>query len=280
MIKFFLRIIYYTLYDLLKIVINIRSKYNFIILTPRLISILLNNVLIYEKKTKKIFFQKTRNLNDITTVFEIFSEESYNIQNFEIYENIKIYYNNVLKNNKKPLIIDCGSNIGSSTSYFSKIYNRSSIVLIEPDIKSFCFSKKNINYKELLEINSAINSSSTPINFLCDPNNSRASKVIEDKGMLVQSITVKKILHKFDLNKFEPFLIKIDIEGFEKNLFSSNYEWINDFKILIIEIHDWMLSGRHNSMNFINAIAETMKDNKKRDLLISGENLISVRIDE
>ena len=38
-----------------------------------------------------------------------------------------------------------------------------------------------------------------------------------------------------------PFLIKFDIEGFGKDVFINNLEWLKKFKIIIIEIHDWML---------------------------------------
>ena len=76
------------------------------------------------------------------------------------------------------------------------------------------------------------------------------------------------------------FLIKIDIEGFESMLFSKNYEWINEFKVIIVEIHDWMLPKESNSFNLLNALVQTMNKKNKRDLLISDENLISIRIDE
>ena len=35
----------------------------------------------------------------------------------------------------------------------------------------------------------------------------------------------------------------------DKNLFMNNYEWIDKFKIIIIELHDWMLPNEANSYN-------------------------------
>ncbi len=75
-----------------------------------------------------------------------------------------------------------------------------------------------------------------------------------------------------------PFLIKIDIEGFEKDLFQENIEWMNKFKVIIVEIHDWMVPSKSISASFISSLNKTMKI-KKRDLIINGENLISVRND-
>lgn len=41
-----------------------------------------------------------------------------------------------------------------------------------------------------------------------------------------------------------PFIIKIDIEGFEDDLFSKNTEWVERLPLLLIETHDWMLPNR------------------------------------
>ena len=77
--------------------------------------------------------------------------------------------------------------------------------------------------------------------------------------------------------KFQPFLIKIDIEGFEQELFSKKIEWMDKFEIIIIEIHDWMLPTKSISSNFIRSLAKTL-NKSKRDLIIRGENLISIKI--
>ena len=90
-----------------------------------------------------------------------------------------------------------------------------------------------------------------------------------------KTITVNHLLKNY--KKMNPFIIKIDIEGFEENLFKKNIEWMSKFKIIIIEIHDWMIPSKSISGNFINALAKISKKNK-RDLIIQGENLISIRI--
>jgi len=39
-----------------------------------------------------------------------------------------------------------------------------------------------------------------------------------------------------------PFIAKIDIEGFEHELFSKKTDWIKDFYPITLEIHDWMMT--------------------------------------
>ena len=120
---------------------NLFLKNNFIIIYPRIVGIILNNIKIYDKSNKK-FLILGRNYSDILTVYEIFSEENYNLKKYFIFDKVNKYYNENLNNNKVPIIIDCGSNIGASSVYFSKIFNKSKIALIEPDYESFIFSKK------------------------------------------------------------------------------------------------------------------------------------------
>ena len=72
-------------------------------------------------------------------------------------------------------------------------------------------------------------------------------------------------------------MIKIDIEGHESDLFKKNTEWFDKFKVIIIEIHDWMLPGKSISRNYFNTLSEAMKKNN-RDVIIRGENLISIKL--
>lgn len=52
-----------------------------------------------------------------------------------------------------------------------------------------------------------------------------------------------------------PFIAKIDVEGFEKDLFSNNTEWLADVFVVHIEPRDWMLPGAGSSFTFQRALA-------------------------
>ena len=71
-----------------------------------------------------------------------------------------------------------------------------------------------------------------------------------------------------------PYIAKIDIEGFEKDLFSKNTDWITLFPIIIIELHDWLMPREGSSNNFLRSIAQ-----HDRDFLPFGENIISIAHD-
>ena len=89
----------------------------------------------------------------------------------------------------------------------------------------------------------------------------------------IEVISINSILSK---NKdLIPFIIKIDIEGFEDDLFSANTEWVERFPLLIIETHDWMLPKQRNSGQFLKVISS-----QNRDFIHKGENIYSISNEE
>ncbi len=276
--KSLIRQLYYFFYDLFSIIRNCNTDHNFIIITPRILSLIIKKVFIYDKINKEILTQYVRDKYDILTVYEIFSIESYNLKKFKIWKDISRKYQKYQDEKLIPLILDCGSNIGSSTEYFQRIFKGSYATLIEPEEKNFNFANKNLSNKNNKLLNLVISNEEKDYFFEQDFKDSRAARVTGNQGTKIKSITINKILDDFPHNKYQPFLIKIDIEGFEAQLFSENYQWMNKFNIIIIEIHDWMLPGVANSHNFINALNQITNKDNKRDLIISGENLISIKI--
>ena len=84
----------------------------------------------------------------------------------------------------------------------------------------------------------------------------------------VTAITMADILGKFKSTRYEPLICKIDIEGGESDLFSANDAWIDQFPLIIIELHDWLLPGTSNSKNFLSAISK-----RNFDIVYRGENM-------
>jgi hypothetical protein len=71
----------------------------------------------------------------------------------------------------------------------------------------------------------------------------------------VRIVSVPQILDDFPPEKYSPLILKIDIEGGEKELFSGDVGWLDRIPLLIIELHDWLLPGEANSQNFLRAIS-------------------------
>ena len=254
----------------------LNKKHRFIILSPNLTNLKFYKTIIFDKRNKTFFTYYIRNKYDYITVIEIYFYQSYTIKNFKFYNKAFI---ELIK--KKLLIIDCGSNIGCSTNFFLNDYENSKIISIEPDMNNFEMLVKNVKNNERVKlINTAISNEVINFEVQGDPTNledSRGKNIVDVlDNNLPKSIKINDILSQKENKDYFPYLIKIDIEGYENNLFESNTEWVDQFKIIIIELHDWMLPGKSSSKNFFKVIAESMKKHN-RDMVIKGENLISIK---
>ncbi len=99
----------------------------------------------------------------------------------------------------------------------------------------------------------------------------RAVKVgVDSDGDGITTLTIPEIL---DIEGWSTVdLLKIDIEGAEKELFEhpSHRDWQGRFRILVVELHDWLKPGC--SMAFFRAIVSL----KKVEMSLSGENMIII----
>jgi FkbM family methyltransferase len=259
------------LLDLIKSIFN--KKKRFCIFNLNIFFKFFNFLIIFDKNNKNFFKVYFITFFDLITIRNCFFSEEYNILKLDYFKKIKNIHNI-----KKKLIVDCGSNIGCSSLFFNKIFPNSNLICIEPDKTNYDLLKKNCHKKNFYKINSAILSKNC-IYSNVHQNDNRAHSVICDNKQKNKSVTINNILSKFKESDYDYFLIKIDIEGSEMDLFSQNYHLIKKFKIIIIELHDWLYPGKGVSKNFFKFINEQNKQKKfKRDIINFGENLIAIRV--
>lgn len=58
---------------------------------------------------------------------------------------------------------------------------------------------------------------------------------VQDKGIEVDGISIPTLLYKFSISRLN--ILKMDIEGAEKLIFSKPDEWLHRVDLIIIEIH-------------------------------------------
>ena len=155
------------------------------------------------------------------------------------------------------VIIDAGANIGLAAIYFANKYPDSKIISIEPEASNYQQLKKNIeNYKNVFPLNKGLSNKIETLNVIDEGIGSWGfttsqvdEKIKESKGVMntIETITISEIMEQ---NNFEYIdIAKIDIEGYEKELFQSNYEdWVPKTRCIIIELHDRIKQGCSKSL--------------------------------
>jgi FkbM family methyltransferase len=257
------------LFDLIRSFFNKKKRYY--IFNFNFFFIFYDFLIIFDKKERKCFKIYFETYFDLLTIRNSFFLEEYNL--FRI-----SYLKKKLTNNlDKKLIIDCGANIGTSSIFFQKLFSNSKIITIESNEKNFSLLKKNCD-NNFYNINCAIASDNFFYKDIEKLDNRGNTIQISDIPTQKRSVTINEIINLYKETDYNFFLIKIDIEGNEKDLFSKNTEWVNKFKIIIIELHDWMIPENQISSSFLRCISKlNEQSNCRRDLLIFGENLISIK---
>ncbi len=151
------------------------------------------------------------------------------------------------------VIIDAGSNIGLSVIFFANQYKTSKIFCIEIEKDNFRMLKKNMtDYQDVILYQAALWDSETSFTILDNNSGRWGFTVVEDvncelAGQKIKSITIDQIIKTHEITCID--ILKIDIEGAEKELFSGNYElWLPITKVIMIELHDRMKIGCSKSV--------------------------------
>ncbi len=225
---------------------------------------------------------RLRRRSDWITFEEIFVKECYDLRRLQRYPELIDTYRSIVAEGPAPLIIDAGANVGLSSHYFQALFPESLVVALEPEPSNFeilSYSLKDNPSTLCLEAGLAgedrtlavVDSGLGSRGFRTTetgPNDGEAQAGAGVPGFSVPSLIAKAR----EQRPIVPFLIKIDIEGFEQEVFSANSDWIDDFPLLIIELHDYMLPSTANSQNFLKAISS-----RNRDFVHIDENVFSIR---
>lgn len=145
----------------------------------------------------------------------------------------------ILDEIKNPdLIIDCGSNVGYSSAYFLSRYPAAEVIAIEPE--SGNFQQLAINLapysNRVRTIQAGVWSKSTRLALTrADMGNEWGFQVEEDPCGQLIALDINSILRSSGRSRIS--LVKIDIEGSEIEVFSSNVEWIDSTDAIVIELH-------------------------------------------
>jgi len=145
------------------------------------------------------------------------------------------------------IIVDAGANIGMATLYFHNRYPSARIFAIEPDPSNFELLSKNCDgLPNVTCIKAALWPTATPLSIV-DPDAERWSLSVQpavhgSEHKSVDPITIPGLLARFQIDQID--LLKLDIEGAERELFLSGAEeWLGQVGMICVEFHDRFKDG-------------------------------------
>jgi FkbM family methyltransferase len=174
-------------------------------------------------------------------------------------------------------IIDAGANIGLRTIWFANIFPEANIIAIEPEKTSFDLLQRNTAfYPNVRCIQAGLWKNDAYLK-IRNPNDEPWAFIIDEltdneiRNDNIHGITIEHLMKEYAINNID--ILKIDIEGSEKEVFENSAQWINSVNVFFIELHDRMKNGCAKS--FFNAVGHL-------DYIflpeINGDNIIVKRL--
>lgn len=229
-----------------------------------------------DMENKSILRIYGRGNEDVVSIIQVFFAEFYELSKIGPRQaDVMGEYAAIVQSGKHPLIVDCGANIGLTCLYLAMLFPKAKIVGIEPDQLNCDLARKNTQDYNVEILKAAVGcegGAARIIDGSVDSNSFRVQRNVTSDPGSVPIVSIQGVLDKYVDQMHVPFMIKIDIEGFEDDLFSKNVDWIRFFSLMVVELHDWMLPGEANSRNFLREISKL-----DRDFLFHNENIFSVR---
>lgn len=226
---------------------------------------------VLNKASRTITPYRVRDYVDFMVLRQVFDAGHYDIGRLARGPELEARYQRIVEAGGTPLIIDCGANIGASPGYFADRFPRARVVAIEPEPGNFKLMRMNCRSERIVCLNAAV-ASTAATGRVVDPGEGNWGFRVEPSAEGdVRFVSIGDLLRDSRWLGATPFIVKIDIEGFEAELFSANTDWIDRFPLMIVELHDWLLPKAGTSHAFLKAISAL-----NRDFVHLGENIFSI----
>jgi FkbM family methyltransferase len=146
------------------------------------------------------------------------------------------------------VIVDAGANIGASAIYFAKRYPHAKVFAIEPERENYEILLMNVRrHRNIIPIQAALwGSSGTRMlqDRLTGPWGYTIAETInrvESTGQRIDCITIASLLDEYKIEHVD--ILKLDIEGGEKDVLENSVDWIDKVNVITAELHDRICMG-------------------------------------
>lgn len=209
--------------------------------------------------------------SDFDVLRQIFRDREYDLSLFPAaFQRLDAARKAMIDAGVKPVIVDAGANIGAASRWFREQFPGAAVVAIEPDPGNAAVLRRNLaGCADAVVMEAAIGAETGHVALTCTEGDGWGVRT-ERTNDGIPVVTVNDAVAA--VPNGELLMVKVDIEGFEIDLFARNTGWLARTHAVLIEPHDWMLPGKGTSRSFQRAMAE-----HDFEMLLRGENLFYVR---
>jgi tetratricopeptide (TPR) repeat protein len=169
---------------------------------------------------------------DRAVIRKVFTDRVYALDEFQDRPALA-RYDDVAALGGPPLIVDCGAHIGASSVWFALRHPEARVIAVEPDPANYALLRENAAGLPRIE----------PVRCTI------AARAVGEPVSEAPGITIEQILEM--ARDAIPFMLKVDLEGVEHELFSSHWRQLARFPVVIVELHDGLLPGVGAGRSFL-----------------------------
>lgn len=217
--------------------------------------------------------------DDLLIFEQVYLDGFYNLRLLDRWHEIQLAYAELCRTGR-PLILDLGANIGLTSAYFARNWPQAEVIAVEPNATNCERFAVNTRGLENVRLVQGAVASADGVARILNPASPHAAgfrtrpAAAADQDT-VPAYSVPTLLRMAaEPEKLRPFIVKIDIEGAEAELFSQNSDWAQQFPILMAEPHDWLIPKALTFRNLLRVL-----DRLDRDFIIMGESVVSLAHD-
>lgn len=172
-----------------------------------------------------------------------FREEGSDLVTFEEVVEAEVYRPVVEVVGECRQVVDLGANIGLASRYFLAAYPAARVLAVEPNAETFALLERNLAAVpggRGRAVRAAVWGRSTPLRVGEVGGDRRydcvsVSEAVAGGGDTVPGVTVDELCDRHGLARID--LLKVDIEGAERQLFTGNTSWLDRVGTIAIEFH-------------------------------------------
>jgi FkbM family methyltransferase len=140
------------------------------------------------------------------------------------------------------LVVDAGANIGASPIYFAHRFPRALVVAVEPDPANYDVLRSNVeHWPNIVPVHAALWPETTTVELSDHGLGAWGYQASASESGSIPAVSVRRLLELIDRETID--LLKIDVEGAERELFSASEDWIERVRAIVIELHDAQTPG-------------------------------------
>jgi FkbM family methyltransferase len=168
-------------------------------------------------------------------------------------------------------IIDAGAHIGLASLFFARRYPNATIAAIEAEPSNFALLCRNVRHLgNIRPVRAALWSHRTSLRIENPDAETWSFRVaVGSGGDLVPAMTVDDVVSMFGVDRVD--VLKLDIEGAEREVLSTAASWIDRTDALIVELHDRFRPGCSEALERATGSGTFLRS-------VSGESIVLRRI--